>query len=139
MEQVTGIEPALFQLGKLVHHHLCVTYIVTLPLLWEYSVNSPCERQGNFEIPTFTLETQCSSARTSLAFVQHVGIEPTLFQIGSLVHHHLCVYCILTLPHFREYSVNLPSSLQLDSNQRGNFTDYLQNSSNRPLWDGGIK
>ena len=23
--QVTGIEPALFQLGRLAHHHLCVT------------------------------------------------------------------------------------------------------------------
>ncbi len=25
MEQVTGIEPALFQIGSLVHHQLCVT------------------------------------------------------------------------------------------------------------------
>ena len=27
LEQVTGIEPALFQLGRLAHHHLCVTCV----------------------------------------------------------------------------------------------------------------
>ena len=25
LDQVTGIEPALFQIGNLMHHHLCVT------------------------------------------------------------------------------------------------------------------
>jgi hypothetical protein len=29
-----------------------------------------------------------------LTFVQYVGIEPTLFLVGSQMHHHLCVYCV---------------------------------------------
>ena len=54
LERVTGIEPALFQLGKLVHHHLCVTCIFKFSVTLSSHIlptTGACLnqfRQGNF-------------------------------------------------------------------------------------------
>lgn len=61
--------------------------LVRLPWIHEHLWLMPPE---GIEPPTPGSSIQCST--TELQRLKRVdGIEPTLFQVGSLVHHHLCV------------------------------------------------
>jgi hypothetical protein len=54
-EQVIGIEPTLFQLGRLAHHHLCVTCVLQMGLMFSIITSICVERVVGLEPTTSTL------------------------------------------------------------------------------------
>ena len=80
--QIIGIEPILFLVGSQIHHQLCV--------ICNYAP------QTRFELVTYWLTASCSTVELlRIIFEQVIGLEPTLFHIGNVMHHLLCVTCLL--------------------------------------------